>query len=93
MKATFRLPEALLDELRRRSEREGRSLNSTAVDVLWRGLGQEAVDDEVSRVLGSFIARPALKPYDPDALAAHATARGEEARGLLEALEWVRSDQ
>jgi hypothetical protein len=91
MKATFRLPEPLMDELRRRSEDEGRSLNSTAIDVLWRGLGREVPEDDVTRVLGTFIVRPALKRYDPDSLAAHATARGEEARGLLDALEWARS--
>ncbi|MHB8576176.1 MAG: hypothetical protein ACYDCQ_12690 [Dehalococcoidia bacterium] len=40
MKTTLRLPDPLWDELRGRSEREGRSLNAIAVDLLWRAVGR-----------------------------------------------------
>jgi len=93
MKATFRLPDALADELRRRSEDEGRSINATAVDALWRGLGHEHVDDEIGRVFGSWIVKRATDVYDADAARKEAKALGESARGLMEALEWSRGEE
>jgi hypothetical protein len=91
-KATFRLPDRLLDELRSRSEREERSLNSVAVDVLWRGLGHDAGDDAFERVFGSLIFRPATRAYDPELLAGWLSEVPVEKRDLSDALEWTRGD-
>ena len=93
-KATFRLPESLLQELRERAAEEGRSLNATAVDVIRQGLGRPApVNPELQEVLGSMIARPAMKKFDPVTFA----LRAKELEGidvdLAAALDWTRGDR
>ena len=93
MKATFRLPEQLLEELRQLSEHEGRSLNATAIDALWRGLGRKVTDQDVSAALGSFVARRATAAYQPEEVAQEVAALGPIARGLSEALDWTRDEQ
>jgi plasmid stability protein len=93
-KATFRLPESLLDELRQKARAEGRSLNTTAVDVLRQGLGKPApMHEEIREALGSMVVRPATKRFD--------AASFEEWARLLkpipgnpdEDLGWARGDR
>jgi hypothetical protein len=93
MKATFRLPDALAEELRKRSEEEGRSINATAVDALWRGLGREREDDDVDRIFGTWIVKRATPTYDAEAVRRKVALLGDAARGLDEALEGTREEQ
>lgn len=92
MKATFRLPDPLMHELRERSKQEGRSLNTIAIDALWRGLGRGFVDDDLSRVLGSFVAERASATYQPEKVEGEVAQLSENARDLSEALDWTRGD-
>jgi plasmid stability protein len=93
MKTTFRLPDELMQALRRRSDEEGRSVNETAIAVLWRGLGHEQPNGDVAQVLGSFVAQRARLSYEPGALRAALEPLGESARHLDEALDWTRSER
>lgn len=92
MKTTLRIPDPLFDALRRASEEEGRSINATAIDALWRGLGLPPEQLDLVSMLGSFVARPATKTYDPEAFAKARAVFAGEAEGLIEALEWSRSE-
>lgn len=92
-KTTIRLPENLLEKLRERSREEGRSLNTVAVETLWRGLGLEAAPDDVVAILGDIVVRPATKTFDADALEQSLARSRREARDLPEALEWMRDDR
>jgi hypothetical protein len=93
MKTTLRLPDPLLVELRERSRQEGRSLNATAVDALWRGLGVEPADRELNAILGSFIAERATTTYEPRRVEERLAQLSDNARHLGEALEWTREDR
>jgi hypothetical protein len=90
MKATFRLPDELMQELRRRSQEDGRSLNETAIEALWLGLGREWESGDPAEALGSFVAQRATAPYDPDALRRALTPLPNSARELDKALDWTR---
>jgi len=81
-----------MNELRERSKREGRSLNAMAIDAMWRGLGRGFVDDELSRVLGSFVAERASVTYQPEKVKEQVAQLSEDARDLSEALDWTRGD-
>jgi hypothetical protein len=92
-KATFRLPDSLLEELRHRSLEEGRSLNTVAVEVLWRGLGKEPVPSSLVEMFGPLIAQPATRRYN-DAEARQLLAGiSEDARHLSDALDQAREDR
>jgi Arc-like DNA binding domain len=91
MKTTLRLPDEILDELRRRSREEGRSINATAVEAIRRGLGRPQVPHTAANVLGSFVARPATRELDVEAL--RRELADIDTRGLEEALEWTREDR
>lgn len=89
-KATFRLPEWELAEMRERSRRERRSLNAVVADVIAIGLGKPPASSEreaVRAALGRRVARPATAEYDPDAFPPL------EPIDLDEALEWTRGDR
>lgn len=92
-KTTLRLPDYLLEKLRERSREEGRSLNTVAVETLWRGLGLEAATDDVVAILGDMVVRPATKSFDPEALEQHLAGIRREARDLTESLDWTREDR
>jgi hypothetical protein len=93
VKTTLRLPDALLDELRRRSQEENRSINAVAVEALWRGLGREPIPGDVSDLLGSFIARLPIAPYDGAALDEALSRIGGDWSGLDKDLDCAREDQ
>ena len=93
MKATFRLPDPLYDELRRLSEAEGQSLNATAIRVLRRGIGSTAIEPGLEEILGPFVARRASARYDPGVLARLDPPAAGRDVGLVEALEWVRGER
>ena len=93
MKATFRLPDELLQELRRRSQEEGRSLNETTIDVLWRGLGRDRLSRDPARALGSFVAKRTTASYEPVAVHEAVAPLGDSVRGLDEALDWTRQER
>jgi hypothetical protein len=92
-KTTLRLPENLLDKLRERSREEGRSLNTVAVETLWRGLGREAAPGDAVAFLGDIVVRPATNDFDPEALERRLDRTRREARDLTGALEWTRGDR
>jgi hypothetical protein len=84
----------LLDELRAKGRAEGRSLNAVAVDVLRRGLGKPpAIHAEIQEALGSMIARPAIKRFDPVVFQERARLVGPIAANPDEDLEWARGDR
>lgn len=93
MKTTFRLPDPLFEELRSRSREEGQSLNATAIDTLWRGLGIDPIDRDLSTVLGSLIAERATTTYEPDRVEERLATLHQSARDLREALDWTRQDR
>lgn len=90
VKTTLRVPDEILDELRLRSQKEGRSLNATAVDALRRGLGRTQPATSASDVLGSFVDQPASTDFDYEALMRRLD--GIDTSGLEEALEWTRGE-
>jgi hypothetical protein len=90
MKTTLRLPDEVLEELRRRSHEEGRSINATAVDAIRRGLGRSETPHTAADVLGSFVAQSATTQFDPEAL--RQALAGIDTRGLEGALEWTREE-
>ncbi|MGI8553000.1 MAG: hypothetical protein ACR2PL_19765 [Dehalococcoidia bacterium] len=92
MKTTFRIPDPLLQELRVRSLQEGRSLNATAIDVLRHGLGHAQVDQEVSEVLGSFVARQATIHFEPAVVVEEVVPLAVGTLGLGDALDWTRDE-
>jgi hypothetical protein len=92
-KTTLRLPDYLLEKLRERSREEGRSLNTVAVETLWRGLGLEMAPDDVVGILGDIVVRPATKQFDPEPFERHLAGMRREARDLTEALDWTREDR
>ena len=89
-KATFRLPEWELAEMRERSRRERRSLNAVVAEVIAIGLGREPVSsrrEAVRAALGKLIVRPATEEYDPAAFPPM------EPLNLDDALDWTRGDR
>ncbi|HEV2126664.1 MAG TPA: Arc family DNA-binding protein [Chloroflexota bacterium] len=99
-KLTVRLPDRVVEKLRARSEADGLSLNETVVRTLEHGLEHPSTqpEEEWWRALGDLVARPPLQPFDPESLhrlhqlwQQHPIGR-ERARGVMDALEWVRSD-
>jgi hypothetical protein len=91
MKTTLRLPDEVLEELRRRSREESRSINATAVDAIRRGLGRPEAPRSAADVLGSFVAQPATAQFDAAAL--RRDLAGVDTHGLEEALEWARDER
>lgn len=92
-KTTLRLPDYLLEKLRERGREEGRSLNTVAVETLWRGLGLETAADDVVGLLGDMVVRPATRQFDSEALEQRLSGIKREARDLAEALDWTRDDR
>jgi len=89
-KATFRLPEWELIEMRERSRRERRSLNAVVADVIAIGLGKAPATSQreaVRAALGKMIVRPATAEYDPERFPPLGPI------DLDEALDWTRSDR
>jgi hypothetical protein len=87
-KATFRLPEWELKEMRERSRRERRSLNSVVADVIAVGLGRAPApeEDAFAAALGPLLVRRATKmwtgaDWDPSPVQ------------LTDALDWTRGDR
>lgn len=91
-KATLRIPVRLLDKLRERSRLEGRSLNETAVLAIERGLGGAGAD-EGWQALGTLLEVRPTAAYDPDELARLQADLGQDGRGLVDDLDWVRGDR
>jgi hypothetical protein len=79
--------------LRERSQKEGRSLNAVAVDLLWRGLGKGAADHELRDVLGALVAETATSEYAPHKVEERVAPLGEQTRHLADALDWTRGDR
>lgn len=92
-KTTLRLPEILLERLRERSREEGLSLNTVAVETLWRGLGLEPALDDVAAILRDMVVHPATRDFDPEVLEQRLSHIGREARDLTKGLEWTREDR
>jgi hypothetical protein len=93
-KATFRIPEPLLDELREKARAEGRSLNATALDVLRRGLGKPpTIHAEIREALGSMVARPAVRRFDPIAFRQQLGQLGLPPGDPDQDLGWAREDR
>lgn len=88
-KATFRLPEWELEEMRARSRRERRSLNAVAVEVIASGLGKAPADDRAAAhaALGKLIVRPRMQRY------AGLPAGDPSPVSLLDALDWTRGER
>lgn len=89
-KATFRLPEWELAEMRERSRRERRSLNAVVAEVIAIGLGKAPATSEreaVREALGKLIVRPATAEYDP------ADFPPLQPIDLGDALDWTRGDR
>lgn len=99
-KLTVRLPEHVVKKLRARSEADGLSLNETVVRALEHGLEYSASesDEEWWRSLGDLVVRPPLQSFDPESfhrlgqLRQQHTIDSHDARGVMEALDWVRGD-
>jgi len=91
-KATLRIPDHLLDELRQRSRDEGRSINAIAVDALRRGLGKGATSQELHDILGPLIAKPATRIYIRGEVQRALAGIPDRARDLWEAFEWARGE-
>ena len=85
---TLEIPESILERLLKRSEAEGRSLDETAVEVLVAGLGE--LPDEGWRALGSMVAVPPSRRYNPERIRQLRAGLGRAAREVLEELDWVR---
>lgn len=88
-KATFRLPEWELTEMRERSRRERRSLNAVAAEVIALGLGNAPDSDaraSLREALGDFLVRPATKRWT-------GATWGPSDVDLLGALDWTRGDR
>jgi plasmid stability protein len=93
-KATFRLPESLLEELRERARSEGRSLNATAADILRQGLGRPVpIHDEIGDALGSMVVRSATVAFDRRAFDERARLIGPIRGDSDEDLDWARGDR
>jgi Arc-like DNA binding domain len=93
-KATFRIPEPLLDELREKARAESRSLNATALDVLRRGLGKPSpIEAEIREALGSMVARPAVSRFDAIALREQVRRLEVPGRDPDQDLAWARDDR
>lgn len=92
VKTTLRLPGPLMDILRERSRREGRSVNDTAVRALAAGLGNDQID-EGWRTLGALVEAPPTARFDPSALRRQRRRLGGASSGLESDLEWVRGDR
>jgi plasmid stability protein len=93
-KATFRIPEPLLDELRQMARAEGRSLNATALDVLRRGLGKPSpIDAEMREALGSMVAQPAVRTFDAIAFREQVRRLEVPRRDPDQDLAWAREDR
>ena len=89
-KATFRLPEWELENMRERSRRERRSLNTVVAEVIAVGLGQPGAAPQgtaVAAALGPLLARPAKAPWAPSA------RRRRSPVQLTDALDWSRGDR
>jgi plasmid stability protein len=94
VKATFELPEELIELLRARSEREARSVDAVAAEILQNGLEEEIAPASVQDLLGDLVAQPASGSFDAEAFRkamADIDLRGLQ--GLDEDLEWTREDR
>ncbi len=96
-KLTVRLPERVVEKLRARSEADGLSLNETVVRALEHGLDHPSSESEGEwwRSLGDLVARPPLQPFDPERLRWQQQQQPiglDDARGVMEELDWVRDD-
>lgn len=92
-KTTLRIPAPLLEELRRRSRQEGRSINAVAVEALRLGLGNGVVNPDLHEILGPLIAKPATMVYSRARLDCTLGEASEQARGLWDAFEWTRGER
>ncbi len=88
MKTTLRIPDPILEDLRRLSQEEGPSLNATAVAALQRGLGHESEVTDLSEMLGTLVVAPASRPYDAEVVREWAAKLDLDGRGFMTALEW-----
>lgn len=87
-KATFRLPEWEMVEMRERSRRERRSLNTVAAEVIAIGLGRAPASEKptLDEAFGKWLVRPARRTW--------AGADWEPSPvPLLDALDWTRGDR
>jgi plasmid stability protein len=75
VKATFELPEELIERLRARSEREARPVDAVAAEILQTGLSGEA-NPSMDELFGGLSYRAPTKPFD-----------SEEFRRLQEAMD------
>lgn len=91
-KATFRIPDPLLEELRKRSRQEGRSINAVVVDSLRSGLGKRPVNPKLEEILGPLIAKPATRTYTIGDAERALAELPVHARDLREAFEWTREE-
>lgn len=105
MEVTFNLPAPILEKLRERSVREGRSMDAIVADALGREFdtsatnpprsepASDAVHPEILEALGSFVVQPATKRFDPRALEELWAQIGDHGHGLSDDLDWVRQDR
>src|SRR5260221_11423489 len=87
-KATFRLPEWEMEQMRERSRQERRSLNVVVAEVIAAGLGRPPATPRLSALaaaLGPQLDRPAKRPWTPSPAGSPVP--------LLDALDWTRGDR
>jgi plasmid stability protein len=95
MKATFELPEELIERLRARSEREARPVDAVAAEILQSGLEEEAPALDVYRSLGDLIVQLPTKRFDPEAFERLKEELHLDPKivKLEEGLNWTREDR
>ena len=102
-KTTLRVPDRVIEALRQRSQEEGRSVNDVAIQALERGLGIEEEPDAWWKSLYPLKFTPPTRKFDAEEWDRYLKERDKrlgwsrderlaEARGLQQALQWVKRD-